>query len=47
MAAIVFSGVATFVILKAINLVIPVRVEEDAEVLGLDTSQHGEVAYQI
>ena len=47
MAAIVFSGVATFVILKAINLVIPIRVEEDAEVLGLDTSQHGEVAYQI
>jgi len=47
LAAIVFSGVATFVILKAINLVIPIRVEEDAEVLGLDTSQHGEVAYQI
>ncbi len=47
MAAVVFSGVATFVILKAINLVIPIRVEEDAEVLGLDTSQHGEVAYQI
>lgn len=46
-AAIVFSGAATFVILKAINLVIPLRVEEDAEVLGLDSSQHGEVAYQI
>jgi Amt family ammonium transporter len=46
-AAIAFSGVMTFVILKAINLVIPLRVEEEAEVLGLDTSQHGEVAYQI
>jgi len=46
-AAIAFSGAATFVILKAINLVIPLRVEEDAEVLGLDSSQHGEVAYQI
>jgi Amt family ammonium transporter len=46
-AAIAFSGVMTFVILKAINLVIPLRVEEEAEVLGLDTSQHGEVAYQV
>jgi len=46
-AALVFSGAATFVILKAINLVIPVRVEEEAEVLGLDSSQHGEIAYQI
>ena len=46
-AALAFSGAATFVILKAINLVIPIRVEEDAEVLGLDSSQHGEIAYQI
>jgi len=46
-AAIAFSGAMTFIILKAINLVIPLRVEEEAEVLGLDTSQHGEVAYQI
>jgi Amt family ammonium transporter len=46
-AAIAFSGAMTFVILKAINLVIPLRVEEEAEVLGLDSSQHGEVAYQI
>jgi Amt family ammonium transporter len=46
-AALVFSGVATLVILKLINLVIPIRVEEEAEVLGLDSSQHGEIAYQI
>jgi Amt family ammonium transporter len=46
-AALAFSGVATFVILKLINLVIPIRVEEEAEVLGLDSSQHGEIAYQI
>ncbi len=46
-AAIAFSASMTFVILRAINLVIPIRVEEEAEVLGLDTSQHGEVAYQI
>jgi Amt family ammonium transporter len=46
-AAIVFAGAMTFIILKAIDLVIPVRVEEEAEVLGLDSSQHGEVAYQL
>jgi Amt family ammonium transporter len=37
----------TFVILKLINLFVPLRVEEKEEVLGLDTSQHGEPAYQI
>jgi Amt family ammonium transporter len=46
-AAIVFAAAMTYIILKAIDLVIPVRVEEEAEVLGLDSSQHGEVAYQL
>ncbi|MGB3307905.1 MAG: ammonium transporter [Thermomicrobiales bacterium] len=46
-AAVIFSAVATFVILKGIGLVIPLRVEDEAEVLGLDSTQHGEVAYQI
>jgi len=41
-----YSGVMTFIILKAIDAVIGVRVPEDEEVLGLDTTQHGEVAYQ-
>jgi Amt family ammonium transporter len=45
--AVAFSAVATFIILKVVNLIVPVRVEEDEEVLGLDSSQHGEVAYQI
>jgi Amt family ammonium transporter len=46
-AAVAFSAVMTFVILKLVNLVVPLRVEEDAEVLGLDSSQHGEIAYQL
>jgi Amt family ammonium transporter len=33
------------VILKLVNLIIPLRVQEDEEVLGLDISQHGEPAY--
>ena len=43
----VYSCGMTFVILKAIDAVIGLRVPEEEEVLGLDTSQHGEVAYQI
>lgn len=46
-AVIAFSAVMTFGILKLINLFVPLRVEEKEEVLGLDTSQHGEPAYQL
>jgi ammonium transporter, Amt family len=42
-----YSVGMTFVILKAIDLVIGIRVPEDEEVLGLDSSQHGEAAYQL
>jgi Amt family ammonium transporter len=41
-ATIVWSGVASFVILKAIDLVIGLRVEPEAEVAGLDLTLHGE-----
>jgi ammonium transporter, Amt family len=43
----VYSVVMTFIILKAIDAVIGVRVPESEEVLGLDTTQHGEIAYQL
>lgn len=46
-AAIVFSAVGTFILLKLVNLIFPLRVQEDAEVLGLDASLHGEAAYQL
>jgi ammonium transporter, Amt family len=42
----IFSAVATFFILKAIDVIIGLRVRHEDEVLGLDLSQHGEVAYQ-
>ncbi|MBM3778799.1 MAG: ammonium transporter [Acidimicrobiia bacterium] len=44
-AAIVYSGVVTFILLKVIGLVIPLRVEASEESVGLDISQHGEEAY--
>ncbi|MGD9711705.1 MAG: ammonium transporter [Thermomicrobiales bacterium] len=46
-AVVVYAAVASLVILKAIDLAIGLRVAENEEVLGLDTSQHGEVAYQL
>jgi Amt family ammonium transporter len=46
-AAIAFSAVMTFLILKAIGLVTALRVPEEEETLGLDTTQHGELAYQL
>ncbi|MGN6696954.1 MAG: ammonium transporter, partial [Thermomicrobiales bacterium] len=42
-----FAAVLTVIILKAIDLVIGLRVPEQDEVLGLDTTQHGEIAYQL
>lgn len=39
-----FSMLATFVIIKLVNIFTPVRVSEADEQAGLDTSMHGEVA---
>jgi ammonium transporter, Amt family len=44
-AAIVYSGVMSFVLLKVIGLVIPLRAESADEAAGLDVTQHGEEAY--
>jgi Amt family ammonium transporter len=43
----IYACVMTFIIMKAIDAVIGLRVPEDEEVLGLDTTQHGEIAYQL
>ncbi len=45
LAAIAYSGVASFVLLKLIGLVRPLKVAVKDEGLGLDVSQHGEEAY--
>ncbi len=44
---IVFTAGVTWVILKVIDVTIGLRVPEQEEVLGLDTTTHGEVAYQL
>jgi Amt family ammonium transporter len=43
--AIVYSGVMSFVLLKVINLVFPLRASKEEETSGLDMSAHGEEAY--
>ena len=44
-AAAAYSFVGSFVLLKLVGLVIPLRTTADDEVTGLDISQHGEEAY--
>jgi ammonium transporter, Amt family len=44
-AVILYGAVATFVLLKLIGLVVPLRSEVGDEGLGLDVTMHGEEAY--
>jgi Amt family ammonium transporter len=44
-AAIVYSGVMSFILLKGISLVLPLRATGNDESTGLDISAHGEEAY--
>src|SRR5215510_1236060 len=45
LAAWVYSAGMSFVLLKLVNVVIPIRATETDEVEGLDVTQHGEEAY--
>jgi len=45
LAAIVYSGVMSFILLKLISLVLPLRASVGDETEGLDITQHGEEAY--
>lgn len=42
-----FAFVGSYVLLKALNAVSPIRVDPAAEDAGLDLSEHGEEAYQL
>jgi len=45
LAAAAYSGVVSFILLKLISLVLPLRATEADEAQGLDISAHGEEAY--
>ncbi len=44
-AALVYSAVVTFIIAKVVDVIWGLRVDEDAEDVGLDLSLHAETAY--
>jgi Amt family ammonium transporter len=46
LTTVVWSGVVSFIAYKLVDMVIGLRVPEDAEREGLDISSHGETAYQ-
>jgi ammonium transporter, Amt family len=41
-AVLIWSGVLTYILLKAIGFLLPLRVKEQQEIEGLDLTQHGE-----
>ena len=45
LAALTYSAVMSFVLLKLVNVVVPIRAEKTDEMEGLDVTQHGEEAY--
>ncbi len=42
-AVAVFTAIVTYLIIKVVNLITPIRVSEEDESTGLDTSSHGEI----
>ena len=46
-ATIAYAVIATFVIVKLVDLILGIRVNPESEEAGLDLSVHGEVAYQV
>jgi Amt family ammonium transporter len=47
LTTIVWSGVVAFIAFKLVDLTLGLRVTEEAEREGLDTTSHGEAAYRM
>ena len=47
LATIVYTFVMTFILLKVVDALVGLRVEEQDEITGLDLTQHGEVGYNF
>ncbi len=45
--AIIYTGIFSYIILKLIDIVIGLRVDDESELLGLDQSDHGESGYDL
>jgi Amt family ammonium transporter len=44
---ILFAGAMTFILLKVVNAIVGLRVNEEEEIIGLDNTQHKESAYTL
>ena len=42
-----FTTVVTFILIKVVSLITPLRVDAETETNGLDLSVHGERAYEM
>ena len=47
LVTLIWTAVFTYIILKIITLITPLRVSEEEEITGLDTTSHGESGYNI
>jgi Amt family ammonium transporter len=46
-AAALYTALVTFLILRGVSLVVPLRVEDEHEAQGIDVSLHGETGYNL
>ena len=46
-AVVLYTALATFILLKLVNLVTPLRVSEEEEIQGLDIVLHNERGYDL
>ncbi len=44
---VIYTGIITYVILKALDMVMGLRVNEESEQIGLDLSEHNERGYNL
>ena len=47
LTTVVYSGVVSFIILKIVDATMGLRVSEEEETQGLDSSLHGEEGYNL
>lgn len=45
--AIVYTAIVSFIVLKLVDLLVGLRIDEDNEVQGLDLTDHGEAGYDL
>jgi Amt family ammonium transporter len=44
---VLFCGVGSFILLKVVDAIVGLRVDEEEEISGLDLSQHSERGYAL